>query len=353
MDYLYPLVMCFVISFFSIRLIKPLAIKTGLVDIPTKRKQHKGRIPLVGGIGIYISILLSILVFIENTRNINIYLACAALVLFLGALDDKYDLSARVKFVGQSLIAAILVIGTEQTFNSLGYIFGPFEFNLGPFAIIFTVFAVVAGINALNMMDGIDGLAGSLSLVAFISLAFLFNFSSAIMLLICLLFVTALLAYLMFNLRLHKSLTKVFLGDAGNMFLGLSLLWLFTLGVNLPETTFRPVVILYLGAIPLADMIAIIIRRLKKGQSPFKADREHLHHIFQRAGVSDKLSLVTITLVASIIALIGCYCEIKGVAEWKMFIGFIIMFAIYNFSILHIWKLVSKVRRISLKKVAK
>ncbi|WP_153914045.1 UDP-N-acetylglucosamine--undecaprenyl-phosphate N-acetylglucosaminephosphotransferase [Shewanella sp. TC10] len=345
MDYLLPLLSSFLISFVTIRLTKPIAVKAGLVDIPDCRKQHIGAIPLVGGIGIYISILTASVVFIEQSQELNLYLVAAALVLFLGALDDRYNLSVKVRFVAQIIVASLMIFGTEQHFTSVGYILGPLELSLGILGTFFTVVAIIGGINAINMMDGIDGLAGSISLVTFVSLAFLFDRSGNEWVLLPLLFVAALFAYLMFNLGWHRSLSKVFMGDAGNMFIGLTLVWLMVIGTEASDPAFRPVTALYLIAIPLMDMAAIMNRRIKKGQSPFQADREHLHHIFERAGFNRKQTLFIITLISVIFALIGCWSEVAQVPEWIMFSAFLFVFYWYNWSLQNIWKLLKKLKK--------
>ncbi|WP_282167905.1 UDP-N-acetylglucosamine--undecaprenyl-phosphate N-acetylglucosaminephosphotransferase [Shewanella japonica] len=345
MDYFLPLLSSFLISFITIRLTKPIAVKAGLVDFPNSRKMHVGAIPLVGGIGIYISILTASMIFIEHSKELNLYLVAAALVLFLGGLDDRYDLSVKIRLVSQVIVASLMIFGTEQYFTSLGYILGPFEIYLGLFGTLFTVIAIIGGINAINMMDGIDGLAGSVSLITFLSLAFLLNRTGGDWVLLPILFIAALLAYLMFNLGWHRSLTKVFMGDAGNMFIGLTIVWLMVIGTDSSSNqAFRPVTALYLLAIPLMDMAAIMYRRIKKGHSPFKADREHLHHIFERAGLSRKQTLLFISSISVVFAAVGCWSEIVQVSEWIMFAVFMAIFLVYNWTLQNIWKILKKIK---------
>ncbi|WP_394128951.1 UDP-N-acetylglucosamine--undecaprenyl-phosphate N-acetylglucosaminephosphotransferase [Shewanella maritima] len=346
MDYLIPFFSSFIISFLTIRLSKPVAIKTGLVDSPNaSRKTHVGDIPLVGGFGIFISILTASMLFIEQSQLLNIYLLAAAMILFLGGLDDRYDLSVRVRFVSQILVSALMIFGTEIHLTSLGELLGFFEIKLGFVGAAVTVLGIIAGINAFNMIDGIDGLAGSLSIITFLSLAFLFADGAHALFLLPILFISSLAAYLMFNLGLHRSLTKVFMGDAGNMFIGLTIVWLMVIGAQPEHGHLRPVTALYLVAIPLMDMAAIMIRRVRRGQSPFQADREHLHHIFERAGFSRKQTLLIISILGAIFAIAGCWSEVNQVAEWIMFAIFICTFLVYNWILQNIWKILKAFRK--------
>jgi UDP-GlcNAc:undecaprenyl-phosphate GlcNAc-1-phosphate transferase len=337
MDYWLPVTVTFLVSFLMIKLVKPLAVKSGLVDYPCERKVHNGHIPLVGGIAIYLSVMLASMLFIEQSQNLNIYLVAAVLVLFLGALDDRYQLSVRVRLVSQVIVASLMIFGTETYLHSFGFIFGVFELKLGIAGTVVSVIAIIAGINAINMMDGIDGLAGALSLIAFGALAFLLSRFTNDWFLLPVLFIAALLAYLMFNLSLHHSFDKVFMGDSGNMFIGLTIIWLMIVGVDLDSPAFRPVTALYIIAIPLIDMIAVMIRRVRTGGSAFTADRQHLHHLFEAAGYSRKLALLVISSVACFIAFIGCVAEIYLIPEWIMFTFFISLFICYVIFSQYMW----------------
>ena len=94
------------------------------------------------------------------------------------------------------------------------------------------------------------------------------------------------------------------------------------------------------------DMAAIIIRRIRKGKSPFRADRDHLHHIFLRAGFSSKSTLMIIFTFSLFFSSVGIVAELFRVNESIMFFSFIFLFAIYSFVILHIWRVLKFVRRI-------
>jgi UDP-GlcNAc:undecaprenyl-phosphate GlcNAc-1-phosphate transferase len=140
---------------------------------------------------------------------------------------------------------------------------------------------------------------------------------------------TATIPYLIFNLGLTKKSKKIFMGDAGSMFIGLSVIWLLTMGTQNEHASFRPVTALWICAIPLMDMLAIVVRRYKNGKSPFKPDRDHLHHILQRVGNNSRQTLVIISTCAVAMSVIGLVGEYFKVPESIMLTGFVLMFIVY------------------------
>jgi UDP-GlcNAc:undecaprenyl-phosphate GlcNAc-1-phosphate transferase len=355
MDYLVPFITAFLLSFTAILVFKPIAAKVGLLDTPNERKCHDGAIPLIGGIAIFFSVLLASSLFIRNSQTLNLYLISSSLILFLGVLDDRYDLSVRLRLVAQVIVASILIFGAGFYLTTLGDILYFFEFKLGYVGILVTVIAVIGSINAFNMVDGIDGLAGMLSLVTFTSLSFLFYRAGNDWFLLPLLFDAAILAYLFFNLRWpFNSVQKIFMGDAGSMLIGLTVVWLLVLGTQsynvhqgavLNNVSFSPVTALFLIAIPLMDMTAIMYRRIRKGFSPFKPDRDHLHHIFERAGFNRKQTLVRITLLSLLLAVYGIAGELYQVPDSIMFSVFIVLFVAYNWALAHVWQIITLLKR--------
>lgn len=341
MDFLFPLFSAFVVSLVVIKVINPIAIKAGLVDFPCERKVHNGNIPLVGGIAIYLSVLITSVLFVDHSRDLNLYLVASALVLFLGALDDRYRLSVRVRLVAQILVASLIIFGTEIYLTSLGFLFGSTEIQLGVLGIVVTIVAIIAGINAINMIDGMDGLAGILSLIAFTALGYLLSRVTNSWFLLPVLFIAALLGYLIFNLKLHSSASKIFMGDSGNMLIGLTLIWLMVIGTQLSTPALKPVTALYIIAVPLVDMAAVIIRRVKAKKSPFLADRQHLHHLLEAKGFSTKKVLIVISIAASILAVVGCVADVYSIAEWVMLLIFLFLFFGYAAFTEHEWKKIS------------
>ena len=322
----------FCCAFIAIKLFKPIAIDVGLVDKPNARKRHQGQVPLIGGISIFVAVLAASLLWLPNTLELRMYLIASAMMVFIGALDDKYDLKVRIRIVGQIIIASLMIYGVGGYIANLGNLFGMGDIELGPIGIIFTYFAIIVVINAYNMVDGIDGLIGSLSLNTFTAIAvlFLMNGNNGY-LTYPLILATATLPYLIFNLGYFKSFSKkIFMGDAGSMFIGLSVIWLLTIGTQGENASFRPVTALWICAIPLMDMLAIVMRRYRKGKSPFKPDRDHLHHILQRAGLTSRQTLVVISISSVVMSLIGVLGEYFKVAESIQLVTFILIFILYN-----------------------
>lgn len=346
MNVIVPFIFTFLVSLFCIRFGKPLAIRLGLVDIPTARKVHKGAIPLVGGIAIFLGVFIGTLVFMHQSHILNIYLIAAALIVFIGALDDYYDLPVKPRMIAQIIVASLMVFGADLYLINLGDLLNFGEIKLGFFGAFLTIVAVVGAINAFNMVDGIDGLVGVLSIITFTALAFVLGKSSNPWFLLPVIFVAATLAYLLFNLEWPISkFKKIFMGDAGSMLIGLTVVWLLVIGTQSQQQSFNPVTALWIIAVPLMDMIAIMLRRIKKGQSPFKPDRDHLHHIFMRAGLSSKQTLLIISLIAIFFTVFGLILDFLEIPESISLIAFIAFFIVYTVALNYAWRLLTFFRK--------
>ena len=335
----------FCFAFLAIKFFKPVAIEVGLVDKPNERKQHSGHIPLIGGISIFLAVLAASLLWLPNTLELRMYLIASAMIVFIGALDDKFDLRVRVRIIGQIIVASLMIYGVGGYISNLGNLFNLGNVVLGSTGIIFTYVAIIVVINAYNMIDGIDGLIGSISINTFISIAILFIMSGQTNYLSYpLVLATATIPYLLFNLGVFEKLLgkeskKIFMGDAGSMFVGLSVIWLLTMGTQGEQASFRPVTALWICAIPLMDMLSIVVRRYTNGRSPFKPDRDHLHHILQRIGFSSRQVLAIISSIAVSFSLIGLSGEYFNITESIMLLGFLMVFFLYNLIIRTIVKL--------------
>ncbi|MBY5990767.1 UDP-N-acetylglucosamine--undecaprenyl-phosphate N-acetylglucosaminephosphotransferase [Ferrimonas balearica] len=342
---LLPLLFAFFSSYVLIRLGKPIAIKVGLVDLPGGRKEHSGAIPLIGGVAIFLSVMISALIFFPISTTLRMYLLSAVLMLFIGVLDDRYDLKVSYRLFAQAFAASLMIFGAGEHLKDIGDIFGVGVIELGWFGPIITLFAVIGAINAFNMVDGIDGLAGMLSIISFATLAILFALSGDTYFMLPLMFIAAISAYLMFNLGWpNGKLRKIFMGDAGSMVIGLTVVWLLVLGSQGPNKSFSPAIALWIIAIPLMDMASIMYRRKKKGQSPFKPDRDHLHHIFMRIGLSPRKALLHISIISAAFAALAIAFSVNDIPDIYVFLSFIFVFAIYCLIIQRIWRIVTFIR---------
>lgn len=325
-----------------------LAKKAGLVDKPNFRKQHQGVIPLAGGISVYAGLCFTFTLMNYYIPHARLYLCCAGVLMLTGALDDRFDISVKIRATIQAAVAIFMMLFAKLHLQSLGYLFGSWELVLGPFGYLLTLFAVWAAINAFNMVDGIDGLLGGLSCVSFSALGIILWANGQISLSMwCFAMIMAILPYVLLNLGVLGQRYKVFMGDAGSTLIGFTLIWILLETTQPPSHALSPVTALWIIAIPLMDMVAIMYRRLRKGTSPFSADRQHIHHLIMRAGFSSRQALVLITLAAAILASVGIAAELSRIIpESVMLALFLLAFVLYGYCIKRAWKVARLMKRI-------
>ncbi|WGZ96165.1 MAG: UDP-N-acetylglucosamine--undecaprenyl-phosphate N-acetylglucosaminephosphotransferase [Candidatus Thiothrix putei] len=327
----------FFVTLSSIYLLCPLAERLGWVDKPDCRKQHDGQIPMIGGITMFAGLAIASLLSLPPLTLHLVWFWSALLIVLLGTLDDRVGLGAALRLGVQTVIALLLILGSGLFLENMGDLLGLGDLHVGLAGYWLTVLAVLAAINAFNMMDGIDGLAGSMALVTFVGFIVLFSMTrNSYGLWLTGLLLAALVPYLLANLSLLPFGRKVFLGDAGSMLIGLSVVWLLIFGSQGEYRSFRPVTALWLVAIPLMDMVAIMFRRLRKGKSPLAADRDHLHHILMRNGLSDRQALARITLAALVLMGIGLGGEWLQLPDSLMLSMFLLLFMGYAYALQHL-----------------
>ncbi|EGC7132275.1 UDP-N-acetylglucosamine--undecaprenyl-phosphate N-acetylglucosaminephosphotransferase [Salmonella enterica] len=342
------LISIFLFTTIFIFLARKVAIKIGLVDKPNFRKRHQGVIPLVGGISVFAGICFMFGLSDYYIPHLSLYLICAGVLVFVGAMDDRFDISVKIRAVVQAVIAVVMMVIAKLHLGSLGYIFGPWELVLGPFGYFLTLFAVWAAINAFNMVDGIDGLLGGLSSVSFAAMGLILWFDGQTSLAMwCFAMIAAILPYIMLNLGILGRRYKVFMGDAGSILIGFTVIWLLLETTQGKTHSISPVTALWIIAIPLMDMVAIMYRRLRKGMSPFSPDRQHIHHLVMRAGFTSRQAFVLITLAAAILAGVGVTAEYSHfVPEWVMLVLFLLAFFLYGYCIKRAWKVARFIKRV-------
>lgn len=311
-----------------LRLLVRVALKIGLVDYPGRRKRHKGAVPLIGGPAILGGLTFGSLLAADTMYPYRALFAALSVLLVAGILDDLRDLTPRQKFAAQLLAALCMVAWGGMMVNRLGDLFGLGEMFLRSWAMPFTVLSLLGVINAINMADGADGLAAGLSLIAFtllaLSAAITGQVVSAQLLTII---IAALLAFWLMNMRFPwQSHAKIFLGDSGSMMLGLLLTW-FSIEVARGANGVAPIAAVWFLAIPLLDMGVIIIRRLARGQSPFRAGRDHFHHMLISAGFSPSTTVLIILCLSLLCGAAGFQAWRSSVPEHWMFIAFIALLA--------------------------
>jgi len=337
----------FLFSFVFLFLARKVAKKIGLVDKPNFRKRHQGLIPLVGGISVYAGVCFTFFITDYAIAHKELYLACSGLLVFVGALDDRFDISVKIRAFIQAIVAIIMMTCAGIFLSNLGHIIGPWAMALGPFSYVFTLFAVWAAINAFNMVDGIDGLLGGLSCVTFGAMGIvMFMSGDGELALWCFAMIACILPYILLNLGVFGRRYKVFMGDAGSTLIGFTVIWILLQSTQGEAHPMTPVTALWLIAIPLMDMIAIMYRRLRKGMSPFSPDRQHIHHLIMRAGFTSRQAFVLITLSAAVLAAIGVIGEHLLVPEWVMLVLFLAAFLLYGYCIKRAWRVARFIKRV-------
>ncbi len=203
------------------------AKRIGLVDKPNYRKRHQGLIPLVGGISVYAGLCFAFWISEQPIAHAKLYLTCAGILVFVGALDDRFDISVKIRALVQALVGIAMMVFAGLYLRSFGHVLGDWEMLLGPFGYLLTLFAVWAAINAFNMVDGIDGLLGGLSCVSFGALGLLLYLSGHHELAMwCFAMIAAILPYILLNLGVLGRRYKVFMGDAGSTLIGFTVIWI-------------------------------------------------------------------------------------------------------------------------------
>jgi UDP-GlcNAc:undecaprenyl-phosphate GlcNAc-1-phosphate transferase len=347
----FTLLFSFTFASMSLYILHPVAVKISFVDRPTERKQHKGNIPLIGGISIFLPIAITLFFSPELVSNSQVYIFCSAFLLSLGLIDDKLDLSVKLRMTLIIAVSAWLVLYQGFKIYYLGDLMGFGDILLANTDFVFTIVAIIGAVTAFNMVDGLDGLLGGLAMVTFSALAILFAVNEQYnLLLFCSVFIIAIIPYIICNLGLlPKKKMKVFMGDSGSLFIGFTVIWLLIEGSQNFDGSqmvnkINPVTALWIIAIPLMDMAYTMIRRIRKKQSPFKADREHIHHVCERLGLSSLQTLALICFIACIFATIGVIGELLNIPEVFMFTAFILTFTGYHLFFTHIWKVTVFVR---------
>ncbi|MFP3019091.1 MAG: UDP-N-acetylglucosamine--undecaprenyl-phosphate N-acetylglucosaminephosphotransferase [Arsenophonus sp.] len=338
----------FLFSLIFIFIVRKVAKRFGLVDEPNYRKKHQGEIPLVGGITVFFGINFAFIITDEFIPYKWLYLICAGILVFVGVLDDRFDISVKVRATIQAIITFIMIYFANLTLDNLDYTFGPWKVTLGPLRYLITLFAVWGAVNSFNMVDGIDGLLGGISCVSFGSLGILLYQNGNIALAFwCFSIIAAILPYIFLNLGLLGKRYKVFMGDSGSTLIGFTIIWLLLMSIQGEQSSIKPVTALWIIAIPLMDMIAIMYRRLRKGMSPFSPDRQHIHHLMIRSGFTPSQTLILITLASFILAGIGFVGErLNFISDWIILLLFFLIFFIYGYCIKRVWKMARFVKRV-------
>ncbi len=305
----------FVISAVIVLVLTPIVRRAGLasgkVDLPGGRKVHSQPMVRLGGVSIFFGVLIALLVVwflggfldsdglpLDPVADNSIWgVTIGGLAFFLiGLVDDLFGLSAVSRLIMQAAVASVAwYVGVDIAFLSLPLVETGIIQLPNWISLIVTVFWLVGMANAINWIDGLDGLAAGVSGIA-----------AVVMMVVSLymqqpaaaLIAAALAGGLLSFLRYNFNPAQIFMGDGGAYFIGFTLAGVGIIGLVKGVTTVAVVLPSLILAIPILDMSAVILLRLRKGLSPFVADKRHLHHRLLKAGFSHRFTVLFIYVLA-------------------------------------------------------
>jgi UDP-GlcNAc:undecaprenyl-phosphate GlcNAc-1-phosphate transferase len=293
----------FVVVLYSTPALIKVAILKNLIDLPSEeRKIHKRAIPTIGGIIIYAATLFSFSLWYnieelheysliyESVKEFQILIATSLVLFFVGVKDDIIGTAPVKKLFAHVVVGLILILMGSIKITGLHGVFGIEQIpDWG--SIFLSLFTYIVVVNAMNLIDGVDGLAAGVGFLATTFFGTWFVFANEYTL-ASLSFALAgsLLGFLVFNF----SPAKIFMGDSGSLIIGM---FIYVLSAELIEypadrldpfwvNVSNPVFAIAALIYPLTDTLRVFIIRAIKGQSPFSADRNHLHHRLIDCGYS-------------------------------------------------------------------
>ncbi|GAB1509774.1 glycosyltransferase family 4 protein [Actinophytocola sp. KF-1] len=319
-----------VLTFLFTGLVRRLALRWGAVAYPRQRDVHTVPIPRLGGLAMYLGVCGGMLLAhqlpvlrraFDYSLDPTAILLGGGLIMVIGMLDDRFELDSVTKLAGQTTCAGILVLLGLQWIifwvpwggNGAGGSLLILDQNQGA---ILTVLLVVTMVNAINFVDGLDGLAAGVGLISAIatcafSLHLLDQSGGDVTYYPPALIAATLAGACMGFLPHNFQPAKIFMGDSGSMLIGLMMAGASTsasgkvLSLDGTETIALLSPLLVVAAVlfvPVLDLLMAVVRRTRKGLSPFHADKMHLHHRLLEIGHSQRRAVLLIYLWAAVLA---------------------------------------------------
>lgn len=323
-EYLLCLLAAAAVTYLTVPLSRSLALRWGALAEVRDRDVHDQPTPRLGGLAMFAGLLVGLLlasklplmsaVFVDGARIPLALLSGAAIIIVLGVIDDRWGLAAPTKLAGQVLAASVMAL------QGIAIIWLPIggTLVLDPVtSVLLTVLVVLVAINAINMVDGLDGLAAGIvgiAAIAFFAYSYLLSveigFERATMATL----VSALLAGMCLGFLPHNVFpARIFMGDTGSMLLGLLLAAsIITLAGQVDPSAIEggtllpallPILLpLAVMAVPLLDLALAVVRRTRRGRSPFAPDKQHMHHRLLEVGHSQGRAVLLMYGLAAVIA---------------------------------------------------
>lgn len=300
----------FVFSAIIMFLMRKVAVHIGAVDIPRSeegnRHIHKKTTPKLGGVGIFLAFLLGYMLFGEQSIRMNSILIGSFIIVLTSIIDDIKPIRATHKMLGHIAAAMVIVFYGGILLNNITA-FG-FSIDFGILSYPITILFIVACTNIINLIDGLDGLSGGICTIFYATIAVIGFFqgrAGSLVMILTLIMLGSTLGFLLHNF--HPA--KIFAGDCAT-FMGFIIAIITLLEFKGPAliSFFVPVTIL---GIPILDTLFAIIRRLLRGQPPFQADKEHLHHQLLGMNFSQTTTVLIIYAINILFALASIFYTLK------------------------------------------
>ncbi len=325
------------ITFLIVPLLIKILTKFNILDEPNKIKIHKVEIPSMGGIAILLAVFISAPFFIHLSEltQLRSYFFAAFAMMMIGFRDDTKSLKPYQKLMGQIFIVILLIKYSDIEFKSFMYQY--FEEHETYKIILYILIGIylIFLTNSFNVIDGIDGLACSYLILIFSFLSiWLLNVGLTIYALSLISLIGALIAFLVYNWQP----ARIFLGDTGSLPLGLilstSIILFSKYNFELADSNpfkFQNDLSMTIGLafLPLFDALRVIIIRIINKKSPFRGDKNHLHHVLLSIGLKHSQSVVFLLLMNSL--LIAVLILIKNVHVFYSRIVIIIFTILLSF----------------------
>lgn len=310
----------FLISLVCIVIFIKFAKRAGLMDIPNERSVHIIPVPRGAGIAFILAVFIGLFLFDFEYLRTYYYVFLAIFIVFLAGLwDDIKNISPKIKFIF-IFISTLLLYFNNHAIYSLGIYFGYEIFLPTWFVLPFTFFAIAGFTNSLNLIDGLDGEAASISIVIFITFLLIgVEYKDEILISLSSVFIVTLLGFLLFNWYP----AKMFMGDSGSLSLGMVIA---ILGIQAIQYI-TPASILFIVALPLLDTFIVMTRRIQRHHSPFKADKNHMHHLLFSVKEDISYTVKILTLMQIVFSIIGY--QISQANNLLSLILFILLFYLY------------------------
>ena len=278
--------------------VKKLAFRIGALDKPDGRKVHKGIMPRLGGLAIYLGFVVAVLCSMHLSKDVMALLLGGTVILIVGIIDDVYQLPAKVKLLGQIAAAAVLVL-FDIRIEWLNNPWGGY-FYLEYLSIPFTIFWVISFTNVVNLMDGLDGLAAGVAGIASITVilvAIQQGFYPVAVI------TAALAGGIVGFMRYNFNPATIFMGDTGSMFIGYMLAAISIFGAVKSAATIALIVPAIALGLPIMDTAFAIVRRYTNGRPIFQPDKGHLHHRLLAMGMTQRQAVLLMYIISAILGI--------------------------------------------------